>query len=134
MLSDHLLQAAEIFLEGENWARARIVAEYAQTRLGDKGLPGPRWAAVLRMVTGRADDDEIPPQVREAIEAEMAATLADLKEARSVLGQVGSLLGSTRQARESREAAPSATGKAHSPAAASGTPVAPIATKSEAKR
>ncbi|MEO7669805.1 MAG: hypothetical protein ABIW57_10735 [Polyangia bacterium] len=41
-LSDHLLLAAETFLDGDNWARARIVVEYAQSRLPPSELKRTR--------------------------------------------------------------------------------------------
>jgi len=43
-LSDHLVKAAELYLEGDDIARTRLVIEYARTRLG-KRMPG-RWIAL----------------------------------------------------------------------------------------
>jgi hypothetical protein len=103
-LSEHLLLAAETFLNGQNWARARIVAEYAQTRLGPKQMKNPRWAAVLLQLNGRADEDELSPAMRAAIESELALTLTDLKNARVVLDRARSILGGTRDAAKSSDA------------------------------
>ena len=116
-LSDHLLLAAETFLGGQNWARARIVTEYAQTRLGQKAFRTSRWTAVLRALAGRAEEDEVSPVVREAIEAELIATIEDLKKARGALARAESVLGGARDATSARElaakdSAPSANAKA----------------------
>ncbi len=104
-LSDHLLLAAETFMFGEHWARARIVSEYAQIRLGPKNLKTARWAAVLRTLTGRADEDEVPPAVRAAIEAELVLTLAELKNARGALAKAEGVLGGARDAKSARRPA-----------------------------
>jgi hypothetical protein len=132
-LSNHLLLATETFLKGKNWARARIVAEYAQTRLGAKGkdsdkrarkgarddagagaaggldsaqaLRDPRWVAVFRMLKERAEGDEVSPEVQAAVEAELAGTLIELKNARAAMDKAESVLGSARDARASREPA-----------------------------
>lgn len=120
-LSDHLLLATETFLGGQNWARARIVTEYAQTRLGPKGFKSARWSAALRTLSGRAEEDEVSPAVRAAIEAELIATLSDLKNARSTLARVASMRGGARDAIGARESA-SKAGAATATAAVNASP------------
>jgi hypothetical protein len=102
-LSDHLLQSAETFLRGQNWARARVVAEYAQTRLKKSELEAPRWRGVLRKLNGRGDEEEVSPATRAAIEAEMIATRAALKDARTVLGEVDGVIETARAAQKVRK-------------------------------
>ncbi len=106
-LADHLLLAAETFMRGPEWARARLVAEYAQSRLGGKGrgkggnsaLRSPRWTAVYRALALRAEQDEVSPSVRAAIETEFAATLEDLRKASETIEKADSVLGGTRAAK-----------------------------------
>lgn len=148
-LSDHLLLAAETFMEGNNWARARIVAEYAQSRLAGKigpsgkgkrkpgltSLQNARWDAVFRTLALRAAQDEVTPAERAAIEAEFAATLEELKRARVVRDKVESVL---RSAREARAGQPGGTPAASNPpktpdAAAPGAPGAPQAATTSPK-
>ena len=43
-LSGHLVKAAELYLEGDDIARTRLVIEYARTRLGNR-MTG-RWIAL----------------------------------------------------------------------------------------
>jgi hypothetical protein len=109
LLSEHLLLATETFLGAENWARARVVAEYARTRLGQKNLKGGRWTAVLHALDARSQEDDVSSSVRAAIEAELATTLTELANARRVLVQAQSLLGSTRDAQGAQPRSPDAT-------------------------
>jgi hypothetical protein len=114
-LADHLLLAAETFMRGPEWARARLVAEYAQSRLGgtgkgkrgDSALRSPRWMAVYRALALRAEQDEVSPSVRAAIETELAATLDELRKTRETLEKADSVLLGTRAA---KSAGPPATG------------------------
>jgi hypothetical protein len=102
LLSEHLLLATETFLGGENWARARVVAEYARSRLGPKSLKGARWTAVLHALEVRSEEEDVSSSVRAAIEAELGTTLSELTNARRVLTQAQSLLGSAREAQGSQ--------------------------------
>jgi hypothetical protein len=57
MLSSHLLRAAELYLDGDDVARTRLVIEYAHTRIG-KQISG-RWPALERKLEARvAREDE----------------------------------------------------------------------------
>ena len=113
-LSEHLLQAAETFLRGQNWPRARLVAEYARSRLAPLGGKGkreggrnglgtswnsPRWAAVFRRLDERADEEDVTPEVRAAIEKELEATLAEIKNARNAIDNAEGLRASAEAAK-----------------------------------
>jgi hypothetical protein len=128
------LLAAETFMNGENWPRARIVVEYAQSRLdgksskgkgkgdgnsGGQSLRSPRWLAVLRALSWHAEQDEVAPAVRAAIEAEFVATMDELKKSRETMGKVEGVL------KAANASAAASTKAAKKPAAASskvGTP------------
>jgi len=47
-LEEHLLHAAELYLEGADPVRAQVVTEFARLRAGKRPLTGHRWAAVQR--------------------------------------------------------------------------------------
>jgi hypothetical protein len=114
-LSEHLLQAAETFLRGQNWPRARLVAEYARSRLAPPGAKGkresgraggvagswsnPRWAAVFRRLDERAEEEEVTPEVRALIEKELEATLVELKNARGAIENAEGLRASAKAAK-----------------------------------
>ena len=53
---DLLLKNAELYLAGLDRTRARVVVEYAETRLGRAKLVGPRWNTVLAQVQEGAPD------------------------------------------------------------------------------
>jgi hypothetical protein len=132
-LSEHLLQAAETFLRGQNWARARLVADYARSRLappgpkgtgrggksrgngdGERGgwsasLASPRWAAVFRRLNERAEEEVVSPEVRAAIEAEVATTVAEIKNARGAIENAEDLLASAKAAKAATPAKPATT-------------------------
>ena len=42
--------------QGADRTRARVVAEFAETRLGRDKLTGPRWNAVLKQMEGSNDE------------------------------------------------------------------------------
>ncbi|MES1204924.1 MAG: hypothetical protein ABUS79_03215 [Pseudomonadota bacterium] len=134
-LPEHLLLAAETFLAGQNWARARIVTEYAQTRLGAKGMKGARWIAVFRTLSGRSDENEVSPAVRAAIETELAATLSDLKKTRIIMAKAASLTGGAHAARQAGAGKPgeARSGEARSGEARSGEARSGEARSGEAK-
>ena len=55
-LSDHLVKAAELYLEGDDIARTRLVIEYARTRLG-KRMTG-RWISLEKKLAARVASEE----------------------------------------------------------------------------
>ncbi|MEP6652751.1 MAG: hypothetical protein ABJA82_05305 [Myxococcales bacterium] len=143
-LSDHLLLAAETFLDGDHWARARIVVEYAQSRLPAKelgrarrtgaagasdgpgnsarsvgALQGARWNAVFQALAAAAAQDEVSPAQQAAIDAEFRSTVNELKRARELAERARSVLNGTRDARgQSPGSGGGRAGAADSPAAA----------------
>jgi hypothetical protein len=54
--SDHLVRAAELFLDGDDLARARLVIEYAETRIGKRR--SPRWIAMQKTLAARMAAEE----------------------------------------------------------------------------
>ena len=56
LLGDFLLRTVEFYLQGADRTRARVVAEFAETRLGRDKLTGPRWNAVLKQMEGSNDE------------------------------------------------------------------------------
>jgi hypothetical protein len=95
MLSDHLLRAAELFLQGEDTARTRLVLEYAQTRLVKR--ESHRWMAVEKGLTARlALEDQArtapEPKIDLGVDAaevsrEVAAAFAAMGRSRLVTGK-----------------------------------------------
>ncbi len=61
LLGEFLLRTVEFYLAGAERTRARVVAEFAETRLGRDKLTGPRWNAVLKAMEG--SDDELASSV-----------------------------------------------------------------------
>jgi hypothetical protein len=55
-LPAHLYHAAELYLDGDDLARARLVIEYARTRIGKK-MP-PRWVALEKKIAARSASEE----------------------------------------------------------------------------
>jgi hypothetical protein len=55
-LSESLLENAELYLDGLDRARARVIVEFAETRLGRAKMVGPRWRSVLAQVQEGAPD------------------------------------------------------------------------------
>jgi hypothetical protein len=97
-LPDHLLRAAELYLEGSDLARARLIVEYAQTRLARKSLGSARWVAaqkelVARLAAGESSGPEPAPMPvaidAEAIARDVTAALGAVKRARLVIGDAG---------------------------------------------
>jgi hypothetical protein len=91
-LGEHLLLTTETFLAGQNWARARLVVEYAETRLPAQTLATPRWSKAVRLATGNGDLSEVSPAVRGAIENEASTISAVLKESQAALGKARAVL------------------------------------------
>ena len=92
-LGEHLLITAETFLQGQNWARARLVVEYAETKLGPQTLATPRWKKAIRLATGNGELSEVSPSVRGAIENEATTVAAVVKESQSALAKARAVLG-----------------------------------------
>lgn len=147
-LSRHLMLTAETYLGGRDWARARLIAEYAEARLGKTALADPRWSRVRQTLGLKADGDEVSPQLEKAIQGELAATLAELKESATARARVADLIAATRGAGAARGAegaskdvatsggnAPShGGGGASGHAPSSGAAVAPAAAAAAGKR
>jgi hypothetical protein len=77
----HLLRIVELYLAGDDRARAQLVVDYAESRLEAKELSAPRWVSVRKRLTGptiseieRARKERIE---REIISAEAARDVAD---------------------------------------------------------
>jgi hypothetical protein len=72
VLPAHLLKAAELYLDGDDIARTRLVIEYARTRLG-KRMSG-RWIALEKRLAARVASDEeaadAPPSTEVTIDAD----------------------------------------------------------------
>jgi hypothetical protein len=51
-LGPHLLRAIELYLQGEDRARAQLVFDYAESRLDARALPASKWAAVRKRLYG----------------------------------------------------------------------------------
>jgi hypothetical protein len=73
-LNEYLLRTAELYLQGGDRARARLLCEFADTRLGRSALTGARWAAVL--VQARLPEEEPPVSSTELTSAEATRDLA----------------------------------------------------------
>lgn len=81
-LENHLLRAAELYLEGQDGARARVIVEFARTRTTD--LKGQRWASVrhgltvaeTRAAEARPDNEPVPAKDKDREAIELAAALA----------------------------------------------------------
>ena len=71
-LPAHLFKAAELYLDGDDVARTRLVIEYARTRIGKR--MSPRWVALEKRLAARiaADEDgaEGLPSIAATIDAE----------------------------------------------------------------
>jgi hypothetical protein len=72
VLPAHLFKAAELYLDGDDVARTRLVIEYARTRIGKR--MSPRWVALEKRLAARiASDEEAaegPPSTEKTIDAE----------------------------------------------------------------
>ncbi len=97
-LPDHLLAAVEAFLRAEDLVRARVVAEYMGTRLGPKGRVSAGWKAAMKTLVARTEEDEMSGSLRAAIQKEMEATLAGLKDAQAAADKAKALLGGLKDA------------------------------------
>lgn len=91
--AEHLLRTAELYVQGRDWARARVIVEFAQARQSQGklgGFTGPRWTAVRQKVThGETGPDEPSRaergrQLEQALEAELAEVRAKLAAAKEL--------------------------------------------------
>jgi hypothetical protein len=87
---DHLLRTVELYLAGRDRPRARLVLDYAETRLLARQLATPRWIAARRQLASGSDDEPAPPDHRERLAREMltAEATRDLAEAVTALSRV----------------------------------------------
>lgn len=87
-LPEHLLRTCELYLAGGDRVRAGVVLEFARSRLGRKGLAGPRWAAIARDTAGAAHAaahavERAPSQVEHESEL-LAAAVRSAENARAL--------------------------------------------------
>jgi hypothetical protein len=99
-LSQHLLMAADAFLRAQDVVRARVVAEYVQTRLGLKGRGGDGWKTVMKTIAARSDEDEPSAELREQIEKEIETSLAGLADAKAAREKARALMTSVKDAKK----------------------------------
>jgi hypothetical protein len=86
-LEEHLAQTADLYLEGGDRARARIVLEYSEARLSAARAGAPRWQALRARVEAPAH----PPAGAVALEVAGAEAARDLASAALALARaVGS--------------------------------------------
>jgi hypothetical protein len=83
-LRDHLLRAAELYVEAGDGFRAGVVLEFAKSRFPAAALRAPRWAAVARAAARRPAP---PPQ------APAAAEPPELDRARAAIARAQALHG-----------------------------------------
>lgn len=82
--AEDLLKNAELYLAGLDRTRARVIVEFAETRLGRAKMVGPRWRAVLAQVQENAPDPVEKARVNVvAAEATRDLTLAYTAVARA---------------------------------------------------
>jgi len=123
-LSLHLLLAVEAFLLSGDVVRARVVAEYVETRLGPKGRGGERWRAALRALGHQDDEDDLDPELRAEIEKEVEASLEGLRDARAAIEKARAVMRGVRDASEPRGRKSSGANKGVGPSSASAAPAA----------
>lgn len=90
-LTDHLAHAAELFIDGGEDARARVLFEYANTAAPHK-MHTARWKAIERSLAADGDGNRvaIDPQ---AVAREAAAALAVSSRAREVMKKLATASG-----------------------------------------
>jgi tetratricopeptide (TPR) repeat protein len=75
-LGDYLLRTAELYLAAGDDVRARVVLDYAETRLTRNGFASGRWLAVRNGVHGGAEDGKSAISAFEVMATEGARDLA----------------------------------------------------------
>jgi hypothetical protein len=58
-LGEYLLRAAEMYLMADDVVRARVVQDYAETRVAKNAFANPRWAAVRRQTQAADGEDSL---------------------------------------------------------------------------
>jgi hypothetical protein len=80
-LSAHLLRAIELYLQGDDRARAQLVFDYAESRLDAKAMPTSQWARVRRRLYSptAAENEQLRHEQleRDIVGAEAARDMAD---------------------------------------------------------
>ena len=80
-LAAHLLRAIEMYLKGEDRARAQLVFDYAESRLEPKSMPSARWAGVRKRLYSptAAETEQVRREQleRDIVGAEAARDVAD---------------------------------------------------------
>jgi hypothetical protein len=94
--------AANAFIRAEDFVRARVVAEYVETRLGMKGRAGEGWRGVMKTLAARADEDELSSELRAQIEKEVEATLAGLNDAKAAMTKARTLISGVKDAKKGK--------------------------------
>jgi hypothetical protein len=87
---DHLLRTVELYLAGRDRPRARLVLDYAETRLAARQFASARWSAARRKLVSTSDDEPAPTRDRERLAREMLSAEAtrDLAEAVTALSRM----------------------------------------------
>lgn len=82
-LQAHLTQAAELFLEVGDRARARVILEYARSRIGDRRFALRPWSTLWRRLGNGTPAQVGPlPALTPGLEQDLASAEAALKKAR----------------------------------------------------
>lgn len=80
-MPEHLLRTSELFLAGGDRARAQLVFDYAETRLGARELRAARWVLVDKKLTNPPEEPTAEERrsrfEREVLTAEAARDLAN---------------------------------------------------------
>jgi hypothetical protein len=84
-LANHLLRAAELFLAGNDPARASLIVDYATVRVPRPRLAGPRWATVRTDIKRWRDEDSGTVETLSDREELITAAQADLARALGTL-------------------------------------------------
>lgn len=80
---DYLLRTAEMYLQGKDTVRARLVVEFAESRLGRASMTSARWRSVLEQILYGHDE----PAPSAANESAMAEATRDLAQAYRTLAR-----------------------------------------------
>jgi hypothetical protein len=82
-MSAHLARAIELYLQGDDRARAQLVLDYAESRLTPKAMATPRWASVRRGLFAPTAAEMARDQ-REQLERDIVGAEAALDVANAV--------------------------------------------------
>jgi hypothetical protein len=78
-LGEHLLRTAEMYLMADDLVRARVVLDYAETRVSRAAFASPRWTAVRSHA--QTGDGEVPSSALSAFEILATESVRDLAKA-----------------------------------------------------